>query len=411
MAEPEGSMAKRDFGSLTKEPPLATLDATIRAIMPGMSYSSLLDYARTSTHKDAPGLISRRFLLLNQDGTINYDHFLSLAAAHGLEKPLVRKVMYFLWAYRDERIRGFVTDVIADTSGRWRVNRLVDKAQGRYFERWVAPSTATKARSNFEFFLAETKIYDPRTRTIHLELDDGWLNEAAIAAAQHEDDVFAREELLANPARYLEKRGWIGLLNAARSEIPDTSTILVSDAVPRQDDELNVGPSDQRTEKEWDGKSPLSSGKKQTTVTIDLVARERASKSHRALEEMLAAAAKRNNVVPKCNQNIDMYFESPEGAVLAEIKSCTDTNFHSQLRKGVSQLFEYRFLYRTLFKSQVTLLLLVETVPPKTKRWLMAYAESIGIILAWKEPSSGAIVTGASTLPETLSGIVTKIHM
>jgi hypothetical protein len=80
-----------DFSSLTKEPPLAKLDATIRAISPGMSYQSLLSYARANTHRDAPGLISKRFLLLNPDGTIAYDHFLSLAASTGFRAPLFER--------------------------------------------------------------------------------------------------------------------------------------------------------------------------------------------------------------------------------------------------------------------------------------------------------------------------------
>jgi hypothetical protein len=115
-----------------------------------------------------------------------------------------------------------------------------------------------------------------------------------------------------------------------------------------------------------------------------------------------------NHLEPKWNQNIDMYFDAPDRAMLAEIKSCTDSNFHSQLRKGISQLFEYRFLYQALFSSEITLLLLVETIPPKSKRWLIDYAKSLGIVLAWKEQSTGTIVSSCS-LPKTLSGIVTQI--
>jgi hypothetical protein len=189
-------MVGKDQGLLTKEPPLATLDATIRAVTPGMSYADLLAYARLNTHKDAPGLISKRYLTVERDGTIAYDHFLSLAATHGLESPLVRKVMYFLWAYRDERIRQFICEKIADKNGQWRTTALLNKANAAFFERWLQSSTARKARSNFEFYLIETRIFDPKSRTINLDLNDGWLQQAAIAAAQHEDDARLREELL-----------------------------------------------------------------------------------------------------------------------------------------------------------------------------------------------------------------------
>jgi len=214
------TVAGDEFGSLTKEPPLATLDDTIRAITPGMSYSSLLSYASRHTHQDAPGLIVKRYLLLANDNTITYDHFLSLAAVYPLNSSFIRKIMYFLWAYRDERIRRFVCEVIAAPSGRWRVAELLRKSNANFFHQWLASSTATKARSNYEFFLAETKIVDLKARTVDLDLGDGWLEQAAIAAAQHERDPLVREELLANPSNFLERRGWLGLLNTTSADLP-----------------------------------------------------------------------------------------------------------------------------------------------------------------------------------------------
>lgn len=401
-------MVGGDFSSLTKEPPLARLDETIQAITPGMSYSSLLSYARSNTHKDAPGLVSKRFLLMNSDGTIAYDHFLSLAAAHGLGTPFIRKVMYFLWAYRDERIRRFICEIVASPTGKWQVRQLLNKANSTFFEEWLQESTARKARSNFEYFIVEeTKIVDGGD--VHLELDDGWLDQAAIAAAQHETDPVVREELLANPAAFLERRGWLGLVNITKAQLPATSPILTSDTIPLQDVEINVDPWSPAAGKNWGRKSPTHSGKTSTLANIDLVSRERANKSHFELEKILADLAVGQHLAPKSNQNIDMYFDVPDGTVLAEIKSCTDSNFHSQLRKGISQLFEYRFLYKTLFGSGVTMLLLVETIPPRGKRWLIEYATSLGIVLAWKD-HSGALVSSCA-LPKALSGIVAKVKI
>ena len=142
-------MAGRDFGSLTKEPPLSTLDTVIRAATPGMSYTDLLNYARVhpKAHKDAPGLVAKRFLSLRTNGTIRYDHFLSLISVYDLNSIFIRKIMYFLWAYRDERIRRFICEVIANPDGKWRVNNLLDKSQSRFFETWGTVSTAKKAPS------------------------------------------------------------------------------------------------------------------------------------------------------------------------------------------------------------------------------------------------------------------------
>jgi hypothetical protein len=403
-------VAGDEFGSLTKEPPLATLDDTIRAVTPGMSYSNLLSHASRHTHKDAPGLIVQRYLLLASDNTITYDHFLSLAAVHPLNSSFIRKIMYFLWAYRDERIRRFVCEVIADASGRWRIGELLRKSNAKFFHRWLAASTAKKARSNYEFFLAETKIVDLKTRTVDLDLGDGWLEQAAIAASQHERDPLVREELLANPSNFLERRGWLGLLNTTSAAVPVSSPLLSIDTAPLEDSTIAAEPTLSPSGKAWDRSSPSTSGKATTVANIDLVARERANKSHYALEKTLADLVTGQKLTPKYNQNIDMYFASTGGSVLVEIKSCTDSNFHSQVRKGISQLFEYRFLYRSLFGSEPKLVLLVETAPPKKKRWLVDYASSLDVVLAWRQSTTGKVVSTCA-LPKMLIGIVTPITL
>lgn len=345
---------------------------------------------------------------MSANGTITYDYFLSLAATHQLESQFVRKVMYFLWAYRDERIRRFICERIADQHGRWRITRLLEKANSDFFETWLQPSTARKARSNFEYFLIETNIYDPKSRTIHLELDDGWLAHAAIAAAQHENDPTMREELLANPIKFLERRNWLGLLNVTRANLPEPVPLLLTDAVPLEDIAIDTKPVVSLSGNEWHARSLTSSGRKNAIAEIDLVARERASRSHYMLEELIVELAKAQKLSPRYNQNIDIFFKTPSGAVLVEIKSCTDNNFHSQLRKGVSQLFEYRFLYGSLLGPNVAMLLLMECAPPSSKRWLVDYVRSLGIILAWKEPHERMIAT-RGPLPEPLSKLL-KVH-
>jgi len=253
--------------------------------------------------------------------------------------------------------------------------------------------------------LVETNIYDPQSRAVHLELDDGWLGHAAIAAAQHERDLALRGELLANPEAFLEQRGWIGLLNADRAKLPTVSPTLSTDAVPLEDTAINTGVTVSQSGSDWHTRTVATSGRTRLTTEIDLVARERATNSHYMLEEILVGIAKAQNFSPKRNANIDIYFETPSGTVLVEIKSCTDSNFHAQFRRGISQLFEYHFLYRELLGPKTTMLLLMEAAPPAEKSWLIAYADYLGVILAWKDPNTKAIITTGS-LPESLSKIV-----
>jgi hypothetical protein len=396
-------------GSLSKEPRHSKLEATLRAIRPGMQYQTILRYSRTHTHRDAPGLLKQRFLLINEDDSIAYDHFLSLVAAHGVSAPLIRKIMLFLWAYRDERIRRYICECIASSSGLWSIRKLVDKNSGKFFEKWVRPATAKKARSNFEFFLVETGIFDPVSQTIHLELDDGWLEQAAIVCAQHESDLSIREELLANPVMFLKSRGWLGLLNAKSVPTTRASPLLLVDATPLEDAAIEIRPLSKSIAADWDRKSPTVSGKATTTANVDLISRERANLSHYTLEKQLADLVRGRGLTPKYNQNIDLFFETANGSVLVEIKSCNHNNFHSQLRKAISQLFEYRFVYEALVTENSAMMVLMETAPPKRKSWLADYAASVGIVLAWIDPKSREIVSKSTSLPESLTGFVGRL--
>ena len=93
-------MATKDYGSLTKEFPLSSVDKTIEAITPGMRYSDLLRYAKKETESSVPGLIRKRFLSVDDPDRIIYDEFLALIKREGISSQVARKVMLFTWAYR-----------------------------------------------------------------------------------------------------------------------------------------------------------------------------------------------------------------------------------------------------------------------------------------------------------------------
>lgn len=396
-----------DVGSLTKEPPLEKLDQTIEAVAPGMSYGELLDFARRNTHRDAPGLLRKRFLLVDSQDLIRYDRFLSLAKAEGLRVRRVRKVMFFVWAFRDERLRRFICEVVANDAGKWRVGELTRKANADFFRQWFPkPSTTpAKARSNIEFFLAETGIYDPGKRTIHLELDDGWLDEAMQVAAQHEKSARRRRAMTSAPSEFLIANHWQGLVNATVNELRDAGPSAPSESDPLEDEQIDLVPAAPSQGRRWTERKPGTSGRPPTQVFTNEVARERATRSHLALEKVLAAAAEKKGYEPRYTDNIDMYFETPEGAVLAEMKSCHERNLHNQVRRGLSQLLEYRFVYPIILGERVTLLLVIETCPSREKAWLVDCLRSLGVVLVWKESQGTRLVT-TTAIPASLSGIV-----
>lgn len=401
-------MSKRDWGSLTKEPPLATLDDTISAVWPGMSYEQLLSYARTNTLAAAPGLIRKRFLLVDSDETIIYDRLLQVINERGINSPFIRKIMYFVWAYRDDRIRRFICERVADRKGIWRVTQLRNKANADFFEEFLTEGSARKARSNFEYFLVEAGIFDPSTGHINLEFDDGWLAEAAVIAAQHENDPEISRQLVNDSREFLIRNEWTGLVNASPDRLRGISLLETDDPAPLEDDAITVAPVARSGGRSWDRTRPRRSGRTTATATVDLVLRERASAAHHMLEELTAEAARTLGYDPRYNEHIDMYFDTSHEPVLAEIKSSNHKNYHSQIRKGISQLFEYRFIYDGLFGQCPTLALIMECPPPRSKNWLPEYLESLGIILAWKDAVSSQLVSNRS-IPPALEGIVRSL--
>ena len=372
-----------------------------------MTYAELLELARAKDHGTAPGLIRQRFIQVGRDKTVAYDRFLSLASTHGITSPLVRKVMFFVWAYRDLRVRRFICERVADRNGKWRVNELVKIANLQFFvrEKWLTLPAAQKARSNIQFFLEETGIFDEKARRIHLELDDGWLYEAAAVAAQHEEDPVIRRRLLDDVAQFLITNNWNGLINANASELTAIGANPVEDVIPLEDEAITIERAKQAPTREWNRRKPKQSDKKSTNVFVDLVARERANQSHFQLEQITANAIKAQGYVPRHNEHMDMYFETPHGSVLTEMKSCDSSNIHAQIRKGISQLFEYRYVYRETLGKDPLLVLIIETAPLADKAWLVEFLQSLKIVLAWKQPGT-EILASTCRLPQALEGIV-----
>lgn len=400
-------MRASEVGSLTKETPLEKLDQTIEAVTPGMAYSQLLDFARRHTHRDAPGLVRKRFLLVDPQDIVRYDRFLSLANAERMQSPRVRKVMYFVWAFRDERLRRFICEVVANAAGKWRIAELTKKSNAEFFRHWFSkPSTTpAKARSNIEFFLAEAGIYDAAARAIHLELEDGWLTEAMQVAAQHETSVGRRRAMTGAPVEFLIASGWHGLANATVDELRAVSPSGTSDTEPLEDDQIDVDPAAALRGRPWTDREPGTSGRPPRQVFTNEVARERATRAHLAIERITAAAARVRGYEPRSTDNIDMYFQTEAATVLAEMKSCHEKNLHAQVRRGVSQLLEYRYTSRNILREQVTLLLVIETRPSREKDWLVDCLRSLGIVLAWKDPGGSRLLT-TTAIPRSLTGVV-----
>lgn len=114
------------------------------------------------------------------------------------------------------------------------------------------------------------------------------------------------------------------------------------------------------------------------------VLRERANLAHRTLlglikDRMLALPG----YEPQFNKWIDLCSLGPT-KLLIEVKSCHPSNLLQQVRKGISQLYEYRFRHEELRDSRLVLAL--ETEPGDRLGWLVDYlVRDREICVCWLE--------------------------
>ena len=404
-------------GSLTKEFPLhEKIDATIALIQPDMTYKQLRQLASANTSIDIPAILANRFLLV-QNGTIIQDRFLNLVAERGVSAPIVRKVMYFTWAMRDDRLRRFILERIAADTGLWRPEEVTRKANASFFQEFYTTNAAPKVRSNIEFFLVEAGILNGGV--VHLELDDGWLTEGIRTAAQHVDESNGAE-MLSDPIGYIIRNRLVGLTNATLATIHALATTTEVPPVTHPSGGSVGG----------DGKSGGVPGghtgggygsgslwiehpftipvEKTITVEISNVTRERANNSHKVLENNFAAAATRKGYSPKKNRQIDMFFTAGAETVLAEMKSCNKGNYRAQLRKGVGQILEYEYIYGKTIGGNVLRILVLQFRPVSADEWLIGYLTRLHILMVWFNDASNRFET-TQTVPNVLQDIVYQV--
>lgn len=117
------------------------------------------------------------------------------------------------------------------------------------------------------------------------------------------------------------------------------------------------------------------------SVLIDDAARERANDAHRMLTNLVATKIQAAGAIPKRNKYIDLSTVWAESLYFFEMKSTSDTNAHDQVRRAVSQLYEYRYLQEA---PSAKLVVVIENPLPDQKKWLMDYVvKDRGLLIAW----------------------------
>jgi hypothetical protein len=116
-------------------------------------------------------------------------------------------------------------------------------------------------------------------------------------------------------------------------------------------------------------------------VLIDEAARERARSSHQTLIDLMAARLREYGTIPRSNRYIDLSANVDNTNHLFEMKSTTERNFTSQVRRGLSQLYEYRYIERL---ENTQLVLVLQNPLPSPLRWMDQYLDQDRhVLLVW----------------------------
>lgn len=114
---------------------------------------------------------------------------------------------------------------------------------------------------------------------------------------------------------------------------------------------------------------------------VDEAKLERAKTSHELLINSMATRLRKHGAVPKANRYIDLSARVNGSDFLFEMKSTTDDNPHSQIRRGLSQLYEYKYIQHA---TNGKLVLVIENPLPKKLAWMDKYlVNDRGVLLVW----------------------------
>lgn len=133
------------------------------------------------------------------------------------------------------------------------------------------------------------------------------------------------------------------------------------------------------------------------------IKRQRANLTHKILLEKLSDYLIDRGAITLENEHIDLYakFQNNE-RYLFEIKSIDDKNLLSQSRKGISQLYEYRYRYQHIVGYDVKLCL-VYPQEPRYIPWLQEYlCKDRDVSILWFEGDAPILSKYCNGMPEVI---------
>jgi hypothetical protein len=114
---------------------------------------------------------------------------------------------------------------------------------------------------------------------------------------------------------------------------------------------------------------------------VDQASRERANSVHTELVNLMAQKIRKHGSIPRTNRYVDLSARIGDQDYLFEMKSTTVTNMHHQARRGLSQLYEYRYIQNV---PDAKLVLVLETPLAGKMAWMADYiTKDRNVLLVW----------------------------
>ena len=178
--------------------------------------------------------------------------------------------------------------------------------------------------------------------------------------------------------------GWLVKLGLARTNGKRWVLDHLPAAVPLvhyESDEEPIFPNRYDLKEYQEQARRVASNQEAINYSVDRAKRERATTSHETLVKLMAECLRRQGAIPKANRYVDLSARWEGDDYLFEMKSTTEDNPHSQIRRGLSQLYEYRYIQNV---KEAKLVLVIENPLPKENRWMEDYLiKDRGVLLVW----------------------------
>jgi hypothetical protein len=211
----------------------------------------------------------------------------------------------------------------------------------------------------------------------------------AAGASRGDMESFLSQVAELGAASMVERRvssyiGWLvklGLAKMSRNRLVLDQLPAAVPLVRYESDEEPIFPNRYELEEYEEQAHRVATRKEAITYYVDQAKRERATTSHETLVKLMAERLRQRGVLPKANRYIDLSARWEETDYLFEMKSTTDDNPHAQIRRGLSQLYEYRYIQNV---KEAKLVLVIENPLPRENRWMENYLiNDRGVLLVW----------------------------